>query len=665
MPRFLSTLFTAVVIAIFLPGCGPSFKLHGTAAETPVEEARAQTALLTDAGSVQVHPDGSLIQSLNTPQIARTWIGDSNLCIESLCRPVSKNRSSSNSLAARGGESPLFKKLWSENYAAKVTFALSFESVTGQAITRLVENDPTFTLSTSQARAYRAIFGATLLIRENSVGALQTLDIDSETKTFHINKVRFNTWIATFPKNKGNALRFITAKMLVPMRNATFALTFAASPLASFLALQEPGAKNEKELAETVTMMLNDLEKQVGYGARYLIPAGEISAAKVLRGEKLSVAEENALVRAYGELIAYSLAVTDEGRRLINLVADPLDQVLEKFRQADGYNHLRNRQLVPTSPKWGSTHARCEAQFRNMMAMSPVETRRVKALALRIREIAISVAQTYAADAKSASEIAAAINQIEFNFSGRGSERLRKFRSELDFAGLIFKRNSELLTADPKKAKNIVMLKALIDGSVKQVASQTEAQKLCDKYAITSASDITLQAEAKIDVSWFTALTPEVGAGVIAHEIGHVVSFNLRNFERARAGSTRFLRSLNCIAHRNRFDVTPRELGSHDDTVWSEEDWADHFASSVITEFKKSSEASQMDVKNFACGMAVDNGQMYPDEENRIEPQQGDTHSNGFLRMLLISHDLGQPVTTQCQPFVDYLTSTGRNLTCQ
>ncbi|HRO67808.1 MAG TPA: hypothetical protein PL182_09620, partial [Pseudobdellovibrionaceae bacterium] len=164
-----------------------------------------------------------------------------------------------------------------------------------------------------------------------------------------------------------------------------------------------------------------------------------------------------------------------------------------------------------------------------------------------------------------------------------------------------------------------------------------------------------------VSVSWFTLNYPTVGTGVVAHEIGHVVSRILRSQRKTPVSGDAFTESLNCVANRNPNQKFPVRLFGFQDTTWSEEDWADYFAALVITEMEKTN-ALSFRTKNLGCSLVMDLGDFYSTKQG-IEPAKNDSHSSGLLRLLMTAVDKKE-MTPQCQKLVDRFPKKDSPLSC-
>jgi|GEM_PF-6024330 len=123
--------------------------------------------------------------------------------------------------------------------------------------------------------------------------------------------------------------------------------------------------------------------------------------------------------------------------------------------------------------------------------------------------------------------------------------------------------------------------------------------EFCEKLPVEANSDATDVLNNQISLSWFSVHYPELGAGILAHEIGHIVS----KYIRRNLDSTPFTESLNCVAKASPWTLAEQlPLQKSEDTQWSEEDWADHFASLIVKDFVPSGSGVGR-LKNFACAL--------------------------------------------------------------
>jgi len=177
---------------------------------------------------------------------------------------------------------------------------------------------------------------------------------------------------------------------------------------------------------------------------------------------------------------------------------------------------------------------------------------------------------------------------------------------------------------------------------------RTAIQTLCESHYIGGSSDYTLTLTGKISVSWQSIKNKYTGYGVMAHEMGHVISAALRETESNKASYdlSAYEAAKTCTAIRH--GLTPETLESHD----TEEDFADLFAAHLTKR-----QASLMATKgNFGCILLGHDSKVYGPatglELKHPETTQ-DVHSTSFYRLIQQEMDLGRSLPSSCQKIVD------------
>jgi hypothetical protein len=172
----------------------------------------------------------------------------------------------------------------------------------------------------------------------------------------------------------------------------------------------------------------------------------------------------------------------------------------------------------------------------------------------------------------------------------------------------------------------------------------------CASLPSGGVGDATLSSQGRVFLSWFTLRFPEYSLSILSHEFGHAISLYLRKVPP-------FSTTLDCIANRNPNVLKPLHLSLNyaDDSRWTEEDWADHFSSLILIELNSKE-------PNLGCALLKEDDKSYLN--NSYGPTDGDPHSAGLLRLMMIAIDRGQ-MNTVCQPLVAYAPAHGRELQCR
>lgn len=167
---------------------------------------------------------------------------------------------------------------------------------------------------------------------------------------------------------------------------------------------------------------------------------------------------------------------------------------------------------------------------------------------------------------------------------------------------------------------------------------------LCSSLQPSGPSDHALTTLGKISLSWPTVKYPEFGVGVIAHELGHLVSTAM-----GRTSSSQFRQIRQCTVMRHLSPSNPSFVGNMN---YVEEDWADTFAAQVLRGISSR--------KNFACIFLAKDGSTYGSEEQPLSLEnsnRSDTHSADFFRAIQFQLELGS-LPASCRQVV---TSTGHS----
>lgn len=155
-----------------------------------------------------------------------------------------------------------------------------------------------------------------------------------------------------------------------------------------------------------------------------------------------------------------------------------------------------------------------------------------------------------------------------------------------------------------------------------------EALAFCDKTEPAFLNDAAFLSQNKIQLSWPTITNPEIGLGIIAHEVGHIVSYQFPDTVKSVK---------NCLQLKRSTDL------------YSEEDFADVFSTAVMNKmiFKQ----PELKTKNMSCGLIErdKNGWV---AGTLVNPNRFDTHSSSFYRLIAVSK-LSNSMTSQCTQYLN------------
>lgn len=215
------------------------------------------------------------------------------------------------------------------------------------------------------------------------------------------------------------------------------------------------------------------------------------------------------------------------------------------------------------------------------------------------------------------------------------SSHLRRAKSELkrvenDLAAIENYRANHLL---------IAMYVNLINNEMTSL--EKKFNDLCKKYEPAGLTDHVVTGFGHVNISWQSVRFPELGASVVAHEFGHVISSNLKDEHP--------LKSLKaCLSSRHGDDL---EINK------DEEDFADWIAARVARRARISGDSN---VGNIGCMLLEHNSKRwgtrtgltlrYPKEFNSL---LRDPHSTDFYRLLQFQLTSEAELTSSCQNIAD------------
>lgn len=169
-----------------------------------------------------------------------------------------------------------------------------------------------------------------------------------------------------------------------------------------------------------------------------------------------------------------------------------------------------------------------------------------------------------------------------------------------------------------------------------------EAKAFCDRTEPAFLSDSAIAMYNTINLSWPTIIHPEIGLGIVAHELGHIASSRLPGF---------LDNEKNCLAEKS---------GS---TQYNEEDFADLFSSEVMNRINEKNPLTNNAV--MGCGL------LQYDQTNKKylnltlnNLNLSDTHSSGFYRLLSIA-SMTNKLTPVCQERLSQLKETRFTAFCK
>lgn len=594
-------------------------------------------------------------QSLVTQTYTDTQI---NTCIEKTCGPAVSNIGAYNAFSKKFLESPQFQKVWID-LESKIKDRLENEAKQGA---KLMERLQTFYKERPQikirpeAHAFLA-WSKIHTIVDDRTAELRTFDAKTNTMTF--NEEKYLEITEGLPETTRVALRAYVNQWWGLALNKPLPATKFENLLNVKLRAYYPGIPIREALkryAQQQLSRLNQLKQTLPILSAFVGEDFESILTQASNGTDLG--KEDSQVIEGPTLIIDMLTEITRGDLFQALLAVPIDTHLIFTPE------VQNRILGTTKQDTGENSDAmakitevCKPKLAQLMqaSVNDEQMKRFKPMLSEVQSAAKRVAARLVAPSE-VETINGVIDAARFDYSDSAAEELVRFKSSLRKTSSY----RAFLGTDAAASEAITVFLMIMGTNPNSSKGDSAAEEICGKISASTISDYALSALGQIEVSWFTLVHPDVGIGILAHELGHVTSFKLREIARRNKNSALgFLSSFDCVANRNPFVLNPLSLGV-ENTIWSEEDWADHFSSLVLNELQASDSIWMKNNRNKACAL-VTNFDFY--FGNSIQPAAGDPHSSGFLRMLMIGNDRGK-LDPVCKPFLNYADTNSRKLIC-
>ncbi|MNJ92807.1 hypothetical protein D3C87_104810 [compost metagenome] len=245
-------------------------------------------------------------------------------------------------------------------------------------------------------------------------------------------------------------------------------------------------------------------------------------------------------------------------------------------------------------------------------------------------------------------------------FSGRSLEEANEIIEEISYSTPQSSKQIEAKILDKinrKKAATITDLRGIQKLSksgenwyyfLSLLLQEPEAKDILTAGLTAECSDLVPSSlvdnavtQLKIaNLSWQSVLFPTMGAGVIAHEIGHIISHEMAPSFEGREGYGQVL-----TCNENLHGLMKAEEAN----LFAEEDWADSFAAETLNILKR----DWPHAGNFACSLLDVDSKTQSYKNLSLINLSGDSHSASLFRALRTQVELERPLPKSCQKILN------------
>lgn len=619
-------------------------------------------------------------------------------CLESICGPATQDINAGNLEAMRGTVPLSIQSLWNDQLKPSIENDLKLDHQTDilqlQRLRSLIERG----VQPSATSPMHALAGWVIVMQWISGASSAWLQVDQTTGKYHVDDGAATDFILSLPPERQEPARIVYQRMLRPILASYSNLSVGdfmlrQSALVIRLKSRYPGMgfkQAEMKDGDDVQSKANLIKSKLGFFGQITITARSLGlAARMSKGDDLGPVESDDYADFANSMDYFAKLLTD--REVFEAMMNVPFDIPEIFKQmkADGYLDREAAKLKPEEieAKDKKILQTCETNFKTATQINSSIFRNRKALEMidHVKSAAKRAVAPFAS-ADSLSYLTTAIDKLTFVFPETNDILINRLKATIKDSTVSSQTGvQELQKGEDRDVDDLVAIMS----ATKYVTEKDKApddksamgddnpkiQDVCEKLPISTVSDYSITSTGNINVSAFTSSFPEMGAAIVAHEIGHVVAARLRVLEPFDIGGDligdganpveTFNVSRACVTNRNPFVMNPKRVDPPDDSTWSEEDWADHFSSLVMLDMQKSND-DWAGTRNMGCALISASSVQGEDgytNGNTMEPGKDDPHSSGFLRVLMIAQDENQ-MTPACKPFLSYAAESKRELTC-
>jgi hypothetical protein len=256
-----------------------------------------------------------------------------------------------------------------------------------------------------------------------------------------------------------------------------------------------------------------------------------------------------------------------------------------------------------------------------------------------VKSSVLKVAKNLSTSKEIQKKISIDVQKIEFNLP---------YSKEQMLAGLTSKAKSS--TAE--EAKNVARIDQFTDSAIlmlmyserngEGVLPENSIESACNVFAPGGITDNAVSILGKINLSWQTVKLRKFSAGVIAHELGHIVSADLKD---TNSSPYEAMRECTNLRH--------SDIDKVHDKTYLEEDFADMIASLVLKDLRTQ---NLVETGNFGCLLMGKSHGRWGEEMGltmKWADDNKDSHSPNLFRTIQSNIISGQVLPEACQNIVD------------
>lgn len=235
-----------------------------------------------------------------------------------------------------------------------------------------------------------------------------------------------------------------------------------------------------------------------------------------------------------------------------------------------------------------------------------------------------------------------AVEKIKFEIPKKPDDLKGSILSSLDFVIAQWERSQQIQDLDnnARKALALMYLEGRLyraeEAILKSVSGSCDAftPKLFEDHA-TRTSHVVL--------GWQSLSFHQIGAGIIAHEIGHIVSYAVDSASDIK--SSDYYNARQCSTQMHVTNSKNNGLSTDGAGRFASEDWADSFSSTTLKILNKTWPYA----KNFGCALSALSATGKFSGNSVLDQDPTEVHSTGMYRALQVHVGMGNKLPDSCK----------------
>lgn len=387
---------------------------------------------------------------------------------------------------------------------------------------------------------------------------------------------------------------------------------------------------------------MTQVQREFGKSVFFDVPTALIEKAAE---QDLNAAEKKNFITLMERILIYSTLLEKELEpELQKLTPADVAQVLNIFRwdQKSGTLHNSLKAFQMSDKLVQNLTQKCNEVIVQSIAVAPSEFRLNRAIQLLggVKVAAKLAAKEYLKD-EALTKAVSSIDKIKFQIPKSPENLKQNIVESLDSINTQWERSLEMMASDDSKERKALAIASLTSSlSNPDSAILGDIAEPCNAFQPVLFEDHAT-SDHSVVLGWQSATFHQIGAGIIAHEIGHIVSSTV---DILRTKDNDYWKVRECSKDQHAV-LLKEQSSTKNPAQYQEEDWADSFAVTTLNILNKTWPYAT----NFGCALTSISPESKFVNNSVTDFLAKGRHSTGMYRALQIHVGLGKQLPQSCK----------------